>query len=68
MILHPQVKDRLDDIERVVINTMLQQIALGADPQSAWQDTVNKLGQTVANWKSIHPTWSSKDCRGNAAK
>ena len=51
-----------------VVDTMLQQIALGANPQSAWQDTVNKLEQTVAGWKSIHPTWSSKDCKGNATK
>ena len=45
-----------------VIDTMLQQITLGADPESAWQDAVVQMESTVATWKSMHPEWSPSQC------
>ena len=45
-----------------VVDTMLQQIALGKDPESAWQDAVRQMDSTVATWKSNHPEWSPGQC------
>ncbi len=45
-----------------VVDTMLQQIALGADPESAWKDAVVQMESTVATWKSMHPEWSPSPC------
>jgi ABC-type glycerol-3-phosphate transport system substrate-binding protein len=45
-----------------VVDTMLQQIALGADPESAWNDGVVQMESTVAAWKSMHPGWHPPEC------
>jgi ABC-type glycerol-3-phosphate transport system substrate-binding protein len=45
-----------------VVDTMLQQIALGAEPETAWQDAVAQMESTVAAWKSMHPEWQPPVC------
>lgn len=45
-----------------VVDTMLQQIALGAEPDSVWQAGVAQIEATVAAWKSMHPEWRSPEC------
>jgi ABC-type glycerol-3-phosphate transport system substrate-binding protein len=45
-----------------VVDTMLQQIALGAAPESAWKDGVTQIESTVAAWKSMHPEWQPPEC------
>ncbi len=46
-----------------VIGTMLQEISLGGqDPVIAWQQAVQRLQQTVADWKARHPQWQAPDC------
>jgi ABC-type glycerol-3-phosphate transport system substrate-binding protein len=45
-----------------VVDTMLQQIAVGADPESAWKDAVLQMESTVATWKSTHPEWTAPEC------
>lgn len=39
------------------IDTMLQEIANGRAPELTWQDAVQTLEQTVADWKAEHPAW-----------
>lgn len=46
-----------------IVDTMLQNVANGNDPQQAWDDAVNKMQQTVAMWKSMHPQWKSPGCQ-----
>lgn len=45
-----------------IVDTMLQDVANGKDPQQAWQGAVNEMQQTVATWKSMHPQWKSVGC------
>jgi multiple sugar transport system substrate-binding protein len=46
-----------------IVDTMLQDVANGKDPEQAWQKAVNEMQQTVATWKSMHPQWKSPGCR-----
>lgn len=46
-----------------IVDTMLQYVANGNDPEQAWQDAVNKMKQAVAAWKSMHPQWKSAGCK-----
>ena len=46
-----------------IVDTMLQDVANGKDPEQAWHEAVIKMEQTVAAWKSMHPTWESDACR-----
>ncbi len=46
-----------------IINTMLQEITLGArPPQDAWQDAVTKMEEAINNWKAQHPEWEASGC------
>ena len=45
-----------------IVDTMLQDVAIGRDPQQAWQEAVNEMQQTVLTWKSMHPQWKSPGC------
>jgi multiple sugar transport system substrate-binding protein len=40
-----------------ILDTMLQEIANGRDIESAWQDAVAAIEQTVTEWKTAHPDW-----------
>lgn len=40
-----------------IVDTMLQSIANGRDIESAWQDAVAAMDQTVTEWKIAHPDW-----------
>jgi multiple sugar transport system substrate-binding protein len=40
-----------------IVDTMLQSIANGRDIESAWQDAVAAMNQTVTEWKIAHPDW-----------
>jgi multiple sugar transport system substrate-binding protein len=40
-----------------IVDTMLQSIANGRDTESAWQDAVAAMDQTVTEWKIAHPDW-----------
>lgn len=46
-----------------IVDTMLQDVANGNDPEQAWQDAVNEMEQAVAAWKSMHPQWESAGCK-----
>jgi len=46
-----------------IVDTMLQNVANGNDPEQAWREAVNKMEQSVAAWKSMHPQWASAGCR-----
>ncbi len=45
-----------------IVDTMLQQVANGADPPQAWRQGVEQMQQAVANWKSTHPEWKPSSC------
>ncbi len=46
-----------------IVDTMLQEITLGdRDPETAWQDAVVKMEETVKQWKAQHPEWQPPDC------
>jgi len=45
-----------------IVDTMLQDVANGKDPEQAWQESVNKMEQTVNAWKTMHPQWESVGC------
>ena len=38
-----------------IVDTMLQNMANGNNPEQAWQEAVNKMKQAVDAWKSMHP-------------
>jgi len=46
-----------------IVDTMLQNIANGEEPEQAWQEAVTKMEQAVEAWKSMHPTWKSVGCQ-----
>jgi multiple sugar transport system substrate-binding protein len=46
-----------------IVDTMLQNVANGTQPERAWQDAVNAMKQTVNTWKSMHPEWKSEGCK-----
>lgn len=46
-----------------IVDTMLQDVANGNDPEQAWREAVNKMKQAVAAWKSMHPQWESAGCK-----
>lgn len=46
-----------------IVDTMLQDVANGNDPEQAWQEAVNKMKQAVDAWKSMHPQWESVGCK-----
>lgn len=46
-----------------IVDTMLQNVANGNDPEQAWQEAVSKMKQTVDSWKSMHPQWESAGCK-----
>lgn len=45
-----------------IVDTMLQNVANGADAEQSWQEAVVKMQQAVNAWKSIHPEWKSAGC------
>jgi hypothetical protein len=45
-----------------IVNTMLQDIATGKDPEQAWQGAVQEMQRVVETWKSMHPQWKSEGC------
>ncbi len=45
-----------------IVDTMLQSIANGREIESAWQEAVTAMNQTVTAWKSAHPEWQG-ECR-----
>jgi ABC-type glycerol-3-phosphate transport system substrate-binding protein len=45
-----------------IVDTMLQDIANGREPEQAWHEAVTKMEQTVETWKSMHPQWKSEGC------
>lgn len=45
-----------------IVDTMLQNVANGNNPESAWQEAVIKMEQVVTSWKSVHPGWKSEGC------
>ncbi len=47
-----------------IVDTMLQNVANGADPEQAWRESVLQMEQVVAGWKSTHPQWKPTDCGG----
>jgi len=46
-----------------IVDTMLQNVANGNDPEQHWQEAVNKMERTVQAWKSMHPQWESAGCK-----
>ncbi|NOT03127.1 MAG: sugar ABC transporter substrate-binding protein [Anaerolineales bacterium] len=46
-----------------IVDTMLQDVANGNDPEQAWQEAVNEMKQAVDAWKSMHPQWESVGCK-----
>jgi ABC-type glycerol-3-phosphate transport system substrate-binding protein len=46
-----------------IVDTMLQDLANGNDPEQTWQEAVNKMKQAVDAWKSMHPQWESAGCK-----
>jgi hypothetical protein len=46
-----------------IVDTMLQNVANGNDPEQAWREAVAKMNQTVAAWKSMHPQWQPVECK-----
>jgi ABC-type glycerol-3-phosphate transport system substrate-binding protein len=42
-----------------IVDTMLQNIANGREVESAWQEALAAMNQTVAAWKSTHPDWQA---------
>lgn len=45
-----------------IVDTMLQDVANGKDPELAWQEAVMKMEQAVGMWKSAHPQWEGTQC------
>ncbi|MBI3151390.1 MAG: sugar ABC transporter substrate-binding protein [Chloroflexi bacterium] len=45
-----------------IVDTMLQDVANGNDPEQAWQAAVTKMDQAVNAWKSMHLEWKSTGC------
>jgi ABC-type glycerol-3-phosphate transport system substrate-binding protein len=45
-----------------IVDTMLQDIANGKDPEQAWREAVTQMEQAVAAWKSAHPQWQPTGC------
>ncbi len=46
-----------------IVDTMLQNVANGNNPEQAWQEAVNNMEQAVDAWKSMHPLWESMGCK-----
>lgn len=46
-----------------IVDTMIQEIANGKDPEQAWREAVTKMEQAVEGWKSMHPEWKSLGCK-----
>ncbi len=46
-----------------IVDTMLQNVANGTGPESAWREAVTKMEQAVSSWKSMHPEWESAGCK-----
>ena len=46
-----------------IVDTMLQDVANGADPEQAWREATTKMQQVVETWKSMHPEWKSEGCK-----
>lgn len=46
-----------------IVDTMLQDVANGKDPEQAWQEAVDEMQQAVEAWKSMHPQWKSVGCK-----
>lgn len=46
-----------------IVDTMLQNVADGTDPEQEWQAAVNEMERTVLAWKSMHPQWESAECK-----
>ncbi|MFZ5910957.1 MAG: ABC transporter substrate-binding protein [Chloroflexota bacterium] len=46
-----------------IVDTMLQNVANGNDPEGAWREAVNEMEQVVSLWKSMHPQWESAGCK-----
>ncbi|MFZ5920958.1 MAG: ABC transporter substrate-binding protein [Chloroflexota bacterium] len=46
-----------------IVDTMLQNVANGEDPELAWREAVTKMEQAVETWKSMHPQWVSSGCK-----
>jgi ABC-type glycerol-3-phosphate transport system substrate-binding protein len=46
-----------------IVDTMLQNVANGNDPEQAWQEAVNEMERTVQAWRSMHPQWESAGCK-----
>ena len=46
-----------------IVDTMLQNVANGNDPEQAWQAAVKEMERTVQAWKSMHPQWESAGCK-----
>jgi ABC-type glycerol-3-phosphate transport system substrate-binding protein len=46
-----------------IVDTMLQDVANGKDPEKAWQEAVLEMQQAVNAWKSMHPEWEVTGCK-----
>lgn len=46
-----------------IVDTMLQDVANGNDPEQAWREAVTEMEQAVSSWKSMHPEWESAGCK-----
>ena len=46
-----------------IVDTMLQGVANGNNPERSWQEAVNEMENTVESWKSMHPQWESEGCQ-----
>ncbi|MBI2759629.1 MAG: sugar ABC transporter substrate-binding protein [Chloroflexi bacterium] len=46
-----------------IVDTMLQNVANGNDPEQAWQAAVTEMERTVQAWKSMRPEWKSAGCK-----
>ncbi|MBI3165254.1 MAG: sugar ABC transporter substrate-binding protein [Chloroflexi bacterium] len=45
-----------------IVDTMLQNVANGNDPEQAWQEAVSQMEKVVESWKLMHPEWVSVGC------
>jgi ABC-type glycerol-3-phosphate transport system substrate-binding protein len=45
-----------------IVDTMLQDIANGKDPEQAWREAVTQMEQAVDAWKSAHSQWEATGC------
>ena len=46
-----------------IIDTMLQNVANGKDPEQAWRKAVSEMETVVESWKSTHPDWKPGGCK-----